>query len=404
MTETHEVLTFPMARPTGCPLDPPEHYRAMRQSAPVARATLPDGSPTWLVSRYADVRAVLRDPRVSADLRAPGFPIISAAERALVDAGFHPGFIRTDPPEHGRLRQMVAHDFTIKRSSALRPDIQRLVDERIDAMLAGPRPADLVAELALPVPSTVICWLLGVPVDDIGSFNAWTRTIVDATTTPEETQAANTAILEYFDRLIAVKQREPGDDIVSRLVARHEAGELSRQDVLTTSMLLLVAGHETTANMISLGVLALLQHPEQAAALRDDPDLAPGAVEELLRYLSISEFATTRVAVRDLEVGGQVIRAGEGIVALTPSANRDAAVFADPDVLDIRRGSRQHVAFGFGPHQCVGQSLARTELRIVYPTLLRRIPTLRLAADPATLRYKRDEGIFGVHALPVTWD
>ncbi|MEV0701941.1 cytochrome P450 [Saccharopolyspora sp. NPDC050389] len=400
----HEAPAFPMARPPGCPLDPPAEYGRMRAEAPVAPAILPDGSRTWLISRYADVRAVLRDPRVSADLRKPGFPIISAAERTLVDVGFHPGFIRTDPPEHGQLRRMVSADFTIRRVKALRPAIQRLVDERVDRIIDGPKPVDLVAELALPVPSTVICWLLGVPVADIGKFNEWTRAVVDADTTPEQTQEANAAILGYFDELIAIKQREPADDIVSRLVRQHEAGKLTRPDVLTTSMLLLVAGHETTANMISLGVLTLLQHPEQAAALRENAGLASRAVEELLRYLSISEFATTRVATEDLEVGGRLIRAGDGIVALTPSANRDATAFPDPDTVDIHRKSRQHVAFGFGPHQCVGQSLARAELQIVFPTLLRRIPGLRLAVPAEELRYKLNEGIFGVLSLPVAWD
>ncbi|SFP00956.1 Cytochrome P450, partial [Saccharopolyspora antimicrobica] len=288
MTE-HEAPAFPMARPPGCPLDPPAEYGRMRAEAPVAPAILPDGSRAWLISRYADVRAVLRDPRVSADLRKPGFPIISAAERTLVDAGFHPGFIRTDPPEHGQLRRMVSADFSIRRVKALQPAIQRLVDELLDRIVTGPKPVDLVTELALPVPSTVICWLLGVPVADIGKFNEWTRAVVDADTTPEQTQEANAAILGYFDELIAVKQREPADDIVSRLVRQHEAGKLTRPDVITTSMLLLMAGHETTANMISLGVLTLLQHPEQAAALRENADLAARAVEELLRYLSISE-------------------------------------------------------------------------------------------------------------------
>ncbi|GAA4868690.1 cytochrome P450 [Saccharopolyspora cebuensis] len=395
-------LAFPMPRPAGCPFDPPAEFARLREQEPVARAVLPDGSPVWLLTRYHDVRAALRDPAASADLRAPGFPIVTAAERALVDHGVHPGFIRTDPPEHSRMRALVAADFGVRRAEALRPAIERLVDSCLDRVLAGPRPADLVAELAMPVPSTVICWVLGVPVDDIGSFNAWTRALVDAGSTPEQTQEANGAITAYLDRLITTKLDEPGDDLLSRLAEEHRRGGIGREDVLATAVLLLVAGHETTANMISMGALALLHHPERAAELRADPGLAPRAVEELLRYLSVSEFATTRAAVRDVEVGGRTIRAGEGLLPLTQAANRDPAVFADPDALDFHRRSKRHVAFGFGVHQCVGQSLARVELQVVYPALLRRIPTLRVA--DGELGLKQGEGIVGVRRLPVTWD
>lgn len=388
-------LAFPMPRPAGCPFDPPAEFARLREQEPVSRAVLPDGSPVWLLTRYHDVRAALRDPAASADLRAPGFPIVTAAERALVDHGVHPGFIRTDPPEHSRMRALVAADFGVRRAEALRPAIERLVDSCLDRVLAGPKPADLVAELAMPVPSTVICWVLGVPVDDIGSFNAWTRALVDAGSTPEQTQEANGAITAYLDRLITAKLDEPGDDLLSRLAEEHRRGGIGREDVLATAVLLLVAGHETTANMIALGTLALLENPDQLALLRDaeDESVIASAVEELLRYLNITHNGRRRVALADIEIAGEVIRAGEGVIVPNDIGNRDPEVFADPDRLDITRDARRHVAFGFGVHQCLGQPLARLELQVVYGTLYRRLPGLRLATDRDRIPFKHDGSV-----------
>ncbi|GLW11248.1 cytochrome P450 [Microtetraspora sp. NBRC 13810] len=397
------TLHFPLARPADDPLAPPEIFRRLRDREPVTMATLWDGSRAWLVARHADVRAVLRDLPVSADITRPGFPRIFPLQQALPQ-GERPPFVLMDPPDHDVLRKLINADFVVRRIEALRPRIRRLVDEHVDAMLAGPRPADLVRAVALPVPSTVICWLLGVPVAEQGAFNEWTSTAIDATSTPERRAHAYGAIGGLLDRLLAEKEHRPGDDMLTRLARHVTSGAVSRHDALTTAMLILIAGHETTANMIALGTLTLLGHPEQADALRDDPGLAPNAVEELLRYLSIVDGVIGRVALEDFTLAGRQVRAGDGIVVLIPSANRDPGVFDDPDTLDLRRPARRHVAFGYGLHQCLGQPLARVELQVTLTTLLRRVPGLRLAVPMSELTFKQNDGVYGVRSLPLTWN
>ena len=289
---------------------------------------------------------------------------------------------------------------------ALRPSIQRIVDERIDALLAGPRPVDLVEAFALPVPSLVICHLLGVPYADHDFFQRRARLLVSRDETVERATTAQDELTDYLDAVIADKLAAPADDLLSKLAVEHVAtGELSRRDAALMALLLLIAGHETTANMIALGTLALLEHPDQLAALRDtdDPALIAGAVEELLRYLTITHSGRRRVALQDIEIGGQTIHAGEGIVLANDAANRDNHAFPDADQLDVHRDARGHLAFGFGVHQCVGQPLARVELEVVYGTLYRRLPGLRLAAPLEQIPFKHDSIVYGVYELPVTF-
>ncbi len=315
------------------------------------------------------------------------------------------GFILMDDPEHARLRRMVTAPFAIKRVEALRPAVQRIVDDLIDDMLAGPRPVDLVEAFALPVPSLVICQLLGVPYTDHDLFQGHSRNLISRSVAVEQRTASFEALHDYLDRLLARKGDEPGDDLLSQLVARVRAGELSRSDAAGIGVLLLVAGHETTANMIALGTLALLEHPDQLALLRDgdDPKLVAGAVEELLRYLNITHTGRRRVALADIEIGGVTIRAGEGLILANDIANRDPETFPEPGALDLTRDARRHVAFGFGVHQCLGQPLARMELQVVYSTLYRRIPTLRRATELESIPFKHDGQVYGVYELPVTW-
>ncbi|WP_243793756.1 cytochrome P450 [Saccharopolyspora gloriosae] len=396
-----EIPEYPMARATGCPFDPPPALRPMQEGAPLAKVRLWDGSTPWLVTRYAEQRALLGDSRVSADITKPGYP----SSAPVRPGGPGIGFILMDDPEHARLRRMVASPFTIKRTQALRPAVQRIVDDRIDAMLAGPKPADLVRDFALPVPSLVICELLGVPYSDHDFFQDNSKMLISLAIPPEERAAAHGRLESYLDDLVGEKLAAPGDDLLSRLGERVEAGEITRRDAAQMGVLLLLAGHETTANMIALGTLALLQHPEQLAALRDgdDPKRVASAVDELLRYLNITHNGRRRVALEDIEIAGQVIRAGDGLVVPNDIGNRDPAVFDDPDRLDIERDARSHVAFGFGVHQCLGQGLARMELQVVYGTLYRRIPGLRLAAGLDDIPFKHDGAVYGVHELPVTW-
>jgi cytochrome P450 len=400
-TPASTVPEYPMARASGCPFDPPP---ALRTLAPVSRVRLWDGSTPWLLTRHADVRAILADPRVSADVRRSRFPHTSAGAQARRTQAA--SFINMDDPEHARLRRMVTGTFTIRRVDALRPSIQRIVDEHIDALLAGPRPVDLVEAFALPVPSLVICHLLGVPYADHDFFQRRARVLVSRNETVERTLAARDELIEYLDGVLADKLAEPGDDLLSKLAGERVAtGELSRGDAALMAVLLLIAGHETTANMIALGTLALLEHPDQLAALRDtdDPALIAGAVEELLRYLTITHSGRRRVALQEIVIDGQTIRAGDGIVLAGEAANRDEDVFADADRLDVHRDARGHLAFGFGVHACLGQPLARLELQIVYGTFYRRVPGLRLAVPPAQIAFKHDSNIYGVYELPVTF-
>jgi len=399
-----DIPAYPMARAQRCPLDPPPDLSALRSGGPLTKVRLWDDSTPWLVTRYAEQRALMSDRRVSADTSRDGYPHQSAGMRAR-RAGAR-SFIGMDDPEHARLRRMVTGAFTVRRIEGMRTGIQRIVDDLIDEMLAGPKPADLVTVFALPVPSLVICQLLGVPYADHDFFQRTSRTLINRNTPAEISQQAQGELLGYLDRLVERKLAEPDDGLLSRVAAeRVTTGELSRRELATMGLLLLIAGHETTANMIALGTYALLSFPDQLAAVRDsdDPELIRRTVEELLRYLSIVHSGRRRVAIEDIEIAGQVIHAGDGIIFPNEIANRDAEVFADPDGLDVYRDARSHMAFGFGVHQCLGQPLARVELQVVYGTLYRRVPSLALAADPAQIPFKNDGVVYGVYELPVTW-
>ncbi|HEY0539936.1 MAG TPA: cytochrome P450 [Actinoallomurus sp.] len=391
---------YPMKR--DCPFDPPPELRRIQAESPVTRVRLWDGSSPWLITDYPDQRAVLSDPRFSADVRRPGYPHVTAASQARRKRSR--SFISMDEPEHGTYRTMLTGTFMIKKMEALRPRIQRIVDGLIDAMLDGGPPADLVSAFALPVPSLVICELLGVPYAEHAFFQRCSRVLVSSRSTAEEAVAAADELKDYLTRLLDRKAADPADDLLSRLVTE-QAETMSRSQIADMAMLLLVAGHETTANMIGLGTLTLLQHPDQLAELREseDPKLIAGAVEELLRYLNIVHSGRRRVATEDVEIGGRLIRAGEGVIVATDAGNRDATAFPDPDVLDIHRKARHHVAFGYGVHQCLGQPLARVELQVVYGTLYRRVPTLRQAVPLEEIRFKHDMLVYGVHELPVSW-
>ncbi|WP_433541666.1 cytochrome P450 [Streptosporangium sandarakinum] len=398
-----EPQMFPMARAARCPFDPAPELRRLIEETPVSRVRLWDGSTPWAVTRYDDARAVLADPRVSVDVAEPGFPHTNAVSKAR-DAQMKT-LMQMDAPEHIAQRRLMTADFRIRKMEALRPRIQRIIDDLIDEMLAGPNPADLVEAIALPVPTLVICELLGVPYADRAFFQRVAGALVMDEGDPAQAMAASEELNVYLDALVEAKNAEPGDDILSRLaVEQYRSGAMTRREISTMGQLLLVAGHDTTANMIALGTAALLAHPAQLAAVRDgDPELVAGAVEELLRYLSITHTEARRVAREDLEIGGRLIRKGEGIIVVKSIANRDPSAFAAPDALDVHRRARHHIAFGYGAHQCLGQPLARVELQVVYGTLYRRIPTLALAVPLEHLTFKHHAVFYGVRELPVTW-
>ncbi|WP_328316001.1 cytochrome P450 [Streptomyces sp. NBC_00388] len=394
---------YTTSRAAGCPFDPPQAMSGLLGSEPISRVTLWNGATAWYVTRHADQVALLRDERISADNRLPSYPSISAGSEAT--RAHNRSFITMDEPEHNEQRKRFTGDFTIKRTKALRERIERIIGELLDGMEKAGSPADLVTSFALPLPSLVICELLGVPYEDHGFFQRASAVIIDTRSSAQDALDASQELVDYLGDLVEKKVRHPGDDLLSRLAADYlVTGISTRDECAKQARLLLVAGHETTANMIALGTCALLQNPEQLAAVRDgDPRRVAGAVEELLRYLTITHLGRRRVATQDIEVGGQLIRAGEAVICATDVANRDPAVFEDPDRLDIDRNARRHLAFGSGPHQCLGQNLARIELQLAYPALLRRLPGLRLDRPLEEIPFRTDMAVYGVHELPVAW-
>jgi vitamin D 1,25-hydroxylase len=407
MTEIAATLKTDEATPAypnnrTCPYRLPDAYNRLRDEPhSLRRVVLYDGRPAWVVTKHNAARRLLADPRLSSDRTSVAFPATSPRFEAFRDR--NPAFIALDPPEHGPKRRLTIGEFTVKRIKGMRPDIERIVHGFIDEMLAAGPPADLVARFALPVPSMVICRLLGVPYTDHDLFQNASRRLVQATDAPQALSARG-ELDDYFDGLISRLQAEPGPGLLNNLVAGPLAdGEIDRGELISTALLLLVAGHETTASMTSLSVVTLLEHPDQHAALRADPDLIPGAIEELLRYLAIADVAGGRVATADIEIDGQVIRAGEGVIVTNSIANRDGSVFEDPDTFDVHRSARHHLAFGYGVHQCLGQNLARLELEVILTALFERIPTLRLAVPVEQLTLRPGTTIQGVNELPVTW-
>ncbi|UMP03499.1 cytochrome P450 [Amycolatopsis sp. EV170708-02-1] len=405
-----EFPAYPMAR--GCPLHPPAEYADLSTRRPVSRAVLPSGKPVWLVASHELVKEILTDPRVSANRFLGGFPhqfrrVQTAAQQteqmkkgsAVIGRAFG-----VDGPEHAERKRLVVPEFTVRRVQAFRPRIQEIVDDVLDEMVAAGSPAELMSALALPVPSRVICELLDVPQEDRQYFLDRTTTMVDQSSTVEQRLQANLDVLGKLDGLIKAKEADPADDVLGRIVRRNvELGVLSHDEIVGVAAFLLISGFETTANMISMGTLGLLENPGQLELLIEDPGLAGSAVDELLRYFSVSDPAGSRVALEDIEIGGVTIPAGEGVIALAGAANWDPSVFDEPERLDIRRKARGHLAFGHGAHQCIGLHLARLELEVVFGTLFQRLPGLRVTAPVDDLRYKVGANIYGVHEVPVAW-
>ncbi|GHG40156.1 cytochrome P450 [Streptomyces hydrogenans] len=399
MTTTEEAVAFPQSR--SCPYHPPAAYDPLRHDRPLSRVTLWDGREVWFVTGHPTARALLADQRLSTDSTHPDFPIPTERTQALRSRR-RAALLGWDDPEHNVQRRMLIPSFSLKRTDAMRPRIQATVDRLLDAMEAAGPTAELVSAFALPVPSIVICDLLGVPYEDHDFFEEQSRRLLRGPT-GEDIEDALARLEGYLGDLIDAKRAEPGEGVLDDLVARQaREGGPDREELVQLATILLVAGHETAGNMISLGTYTLLRHPERMAQLRADPSLLPTAVEELLRFLSIAD-GMLRVAREDLEIDGTVIRAGEGVVFSTSLINRDGAVYADPDALDWERTARHHVAFGFGIHQCLGQNLARAELEIALGTLLRRLPGLRLAAPAEEIPFKPGDTIQGMLELPVAW-
>lgn len=404
---TEPVITdFPYRRAEGCPFDPPPQYASLRRERPITRVELPDGQVAWLVSRHEDQRAILADPRFGADPIQPGYPAQNEGikDRRRVN---EPPLIVQDDPQHAYFRRMFVPYFTVRRANEMKPRIEQIVDTVLDDMAAGGSPTDLVTAFALPLPSLVISDMLGVPPEDSEFFQDASERMIRVGDAPETMVVAGEELAAYMADLIAAKDAAPADDLLSVLVVNHlRTGAISHRQLVQNAMMFLVAGHETTANMLSLGFLALHHNPDQLALLRDsdDPAVAEASADELLRYLAIVQNGRGRAVLEDVEIGGVRMRAGEGVVLLMDSANRDEEVFPDPDRLDILRPkANRHISFGFGAHQCLGQHMARLELQLAMPALLRRFPGLHPTVAAEDARYKHDMPLYGVYELPVAW-
>ncbi len=393
-----DAVVFPQDRT--CPYHPPAAYGPLRESRPLSRVALFDGRSVWVVTGHAEARALLCDARLSSDRTKEAFPAPTRRFKGLQVR--RAALLGVDDPEHNRQRRMLIPSFSVRRTAAMRPQIQETVDRLIDTMVARGTQAELVSSFALPVPSMVICSLLGIPYADHEFFEEQSRRLLRGPE-PADVEDARDRLNTYLETLIRRKRTDPGDGLLDELIAtRLETGETTVTELVDLAVILLIAGHETTANMISLGTFTLLRHPEQLSELRDEPALMSEAVEELMRFLSIAD-GMLRVATEEIEVGGVTIRPDEGVVFSTSVINRDETVFDQPDSLDWNRPTRHHLAFGFGIHQCLGQNLARAEMEIALGTLFRRLPGLRLAADPDEIPFKPGDTIQGMLELPVAW-
>jgi len=388
--------------------DPFPLYADLRRRAPVHRSQLG----FWVFARHADCLAILRDRRASSDGqhidldRLPeGFRRGAAPDDAIAQAVVEARpFLFRDPPDHTRLRGLVSKAFTPRVVESLRARTQEVVDELIDAALEADR-VDLLEGFAYPLPVRIICDMLGVPPEDQDRFKGWSTALAagldpDFLLTDDAVARRDDAVLQfagYFFELLAERRRHPGDDLLSRLVEAEDDGTvLSEGELLATCILLLVAGHETTVNLISGGIVALLRHPDQLERFRDDPEVQRSGVEEMLRYVSPVQL-TGRSLIEDLEVGGVTLRAGDFAMLLIGSANRDGDQFPDPDRFDVGRSPNNHLGFGFGIHHCLGAPLARMETQVALATLVRRAPGLALAGD---VTYKPNVVLRGMESLP----
>ncbi|MDX3105913.1 cytochrome P450 [Nonomuraea angiospora] len=383
-------------RAPACPFDPAPEVTALRAEQPIARLAAPEGAPgVWLVTGYGLVRQILADPRFSSRYETQYYPQMGYLPPAPIG-----DLTGMDAPQHTRFRKLLAGKFTVRRMNLLTERVTEITRERLDAMERQGPPADLVEVFAQPVSALMICELLGVPYEDREQFQTATRALSDDPE-PEAQYAAFIELGKYLGTLAIAKRANPTDDLLGDLAT---GSDLTDEELGGVAAFLLGAGLDTTANMLALGTFALLRDPAQLAVLRDDPDLAAGAVEELLRHLSIAATGM-RGVLEDVELGGKQLKAGDTVLIALNAANRDPAKFTDPDVLDLRRPATGHLAFGHGIHQCLGQQLARVEMRVAFPALLTRFPTLRLAvpADEVPLRTDPAQ-IYGVRSLPVTWD
>ncbi len=395
-----EAIGLPTRRQT--PFDPPGELTSLIEREPIRRLRYPDGHVGWLVTSHQLARSMLADQRFSARSEFKRAPVSRPGADPFFGAPALPGWlVDMDPPEHTAVRMRLAGKFTARRLKDMAPLVEKIVDDHLTAMgAAGPGPVDLVSAFALPVPSLTICELLGVPYEDREVFQRHSATLFSLEASADDGR-------EAMDRLYALLRRSaegpPGAWRDGLLRSLAEEGTLDAEEIAGVGVLLLTAGHESTAGALSLAVFALLSHPRQRERFAAEPSIVDNAVEELLRYLSIFQFGVPRTPLEDVEFGGRLLRQGESVTISVSAANRDPGWIDDPDRLDLGRRTSGHLAFGYGIHQCLGQNLVRMEMRTALPAIFRRFPRLRLAVAPEDVPLCTDMSVYGVHQLPVSW-
>lgn len=395
---------FPFARPAAA--EPPAEYARLRATDPVSKVELWDGSHAWLVVKHKDVCSVLTDERLSKERTRPGFPELSAGGKAA--AKNKPTFVDMDAPQHMHQRSMIEPIFTREHIDAMRPHIQKTVDSLLDNMIkeGGEKPVELVEKFSLPLPSFIIYGILGVPAKDLEYLTQCNAVRSNGSATATEAANANKELLDYLGDLVDQRVAKPLDDLISRLVVEQLIpGHIEKSDATQMAFLMLVAGNATMVSMINLGIVTLLQNPDQLNDLKADPCLAKVFVEELCRFHTASAMAARRVAKVDITLGGKLIKAGEGIIASNQSANRDEEIFPDPDTFNIyrKRGTEQALGYGWGPHRCVAEWLARAELEIVFATIFQKLPNLKLAIPESEIKYSPPKKDVGIAELPIVF-
>ncbi|MEV6398573.1 cytochrome P450 [Streptomyces sp. NPDC051907] len=398
MPQDSAVRSYPPPRRSATDL--PQEYARLRGQCPAAEVVMPSGDGAYLFTRYDDVRTVLSDARCSR--AATVLPKSPKLTKAPFDAG---GLFTMDPPEHTRLRSLVSGAFTPRRTELLRPRIQELADGLLDAMAERGGPVDFNDAFAFPYPVAVICELLGVPFADRERFREWSDAILSLTAhTPQQMLEHKLALVGYLQQLVAEKRKEPGEDLLSALVeVRDEEGPLTEHELITMAMTLLIAGHETTVGVLGTSVFTLLRHDGGMGLVPDAPEDLAVLVEELLRINPIGDGGPLRVTTAEIEVAGATVPAGSAVIGAICSANRDERRFPDADRFDPARRGAPHLAFGHGPHYCLGAPLARAELQIALASLARRFPALRLAVPVAEVRMHTGLLVNRLESLPVTW-
>lgn len=402
-TQDETIPDFQIPREN--PLNPPEQIRKLRERKGLSKVRLWDGSETWVATHYDDVREVLGNPAFSTVTSRKGYPFVSAQRRDVLLNG-RPNFTFMDAPDHTKFRRMLAKMFTVDRFARMRTAIEQIVNTQCDILENSPQPADFIDKFALEIPVRVLANLVGIPEEGIALFLEAGKNRFDLSGDSATSHASGEVLWSYLDGLLAEREKIEGhgEDVIGRLIVEQlRPGKLTRDEAILVINQLLVAGFDTTAASIAMGTLAFLTHPEQYELLKADSTRIEKAVHEVLRFASILQFHASRAAKEDSVIGDQIVRQGEGVLALLHAANRDPAEFSNPDAFDIERDSAHHLAFSFGIHQCLGQSLARLELQVVFRALAERFPDLRLAQPLEEVEFAVYGLAYTPHALPVTW-